>query len=746
MIAKLLRPLLVTATGFWLLASHPLAQGANGYIGSEACAGCHQQSYGDWLGSHHDLAMQKATPDTVLGDFADATFDYAGITSTFYRKGDAFWVRTDNAAGKLEDFPVQWVFGVYPLQQVLLPTGQGRLQALTIAWDARPAAEGGQRWYHLYPDDAITAGDPLHWTGPYQNWNTRCAECHSTNVKKNYLAGEHRFDTQWDEEDVGCEACHGPGAQHADLAKRQALADALHGGFEMSLAARGQWAWSENASIAARTSALEDNTQIDNCARCHARRSTLGDYHYGADLLDTHRLALIESPLYWPDGQIRDEVYVYGSFVQSKMHQAGVVCANCHNPHSNQLVAEGNGVCSQCHLPSTYDNPSHHRHKVASTGAQCVECHMPSQVYMGVDARRDHSMRIPRPDLSLMTGSPNACTACHEEKSDSWALDALRDWGVRLDSPRRHPAMALQRAEAQDIRSLPSLKAIIDDPGATALLRASALERYGDLAPPDLAQTAGMLLGSSDSLVRSSAVRACAALPPQQRYLMLRALIRDPVLAVRLAVAEQLADTPLQELRAQDLPPLMALFDEYQRVLAEHADMPSIQLQLANFWLARGDVAQAEAALREALLLNPQYEAAVVNLADLLRAEGRDKEARSLLTAGIKASPAPGTLHHALGLLEIRAGNIDAAVAQLALAAELESEGSRHRYVYAIALHDTGKPAEALALLEQLNQDRPGNPEVLSALVSYAGEMGDVAKQGRYQGQLQGVAQAAGLR
>ncbi len=732
--------------GCFALGTAQPTLGADGYVGSKACAACHEQPYADWLGSHHDLAMQPATPETVLGDFDDRTFSYAGITSTFYRKGTAFWVRTDNAKGELQEFPVDWVLGVYPLQQYLLPTGDGRLQALTIAWDARPKKEGGQRWYHLYPDDAITAGDPLHWTGPYQNWNTRCAECHSTNVKKNYIASQHRFATQWDEDDVGCEACHGPGAQHIDLAKKQALGGEAHSGFRMSLAARGQWAWATDATIAHRSAPLPGNTQIDNCARCHARRSTLGDYHYGADLLDTHRLALIESPLYWPDGQIRDEVYVYGSFIQSKMHQAGVVCANCHNPHSNALVATGNAVCGQCHLPTTYDSTSHHRHPTGSAGAQCVECHMPAQVYMGVDARRDHSMRIPRPDLSLMTGSPNACTACHTENSDSWALDALRDWGIRFDSPQRHPAMALQRAEAQDIRALPSLKAIIDDASATALLRASALERYGDLAPPDLAQTTGMLLGSQDSVIRSSAVRASAALPPQQRYLMLRTLIGDPVLGVRMAVAEQLADAPLQELRPQDLPPLMALFEEYEGVLEEHADMPSTQLQLANYCLARGDIKRAEAALREALDLNPQFEAAVVNLADLLRVDGRDSEARALLTTAIALSPAPGTLHHSLGLLEIRDGQVDAAMAELAKAASLETAGSRHRYVYAIALHDTGKPVEAFALLEQLNQDRPGNPEVLSALVGYAGELGDAAKQGRYRGQLQGVAQAAGLR
>lgn len=730
------------SSGLW----SELSVADDGYVGTATCAACHEQPFTDWQGSHHDLAMQTVSEQTVLGDFNNATFTYAGTTSTFYQKEGGFWVRTDNAAGELEDFPVAWVFGVFPLQQYLLPTEDGKLQALTIAWDARPEPEGGQRWYHLYPDDAIKAGDPLHWTGPYQNWNTRCAECHSTNIKKNYKPSTRSFATSWDADNVGCEGCHGPGSSHVALAKENTLASQPNGGFQMSLAAQGTWAWSENASIAHRTSGPNDNVQIDSCARCHARRSTLGDYHYGADLLDTHRLSLIEEPLYWPDGQIRDEVYVYGSFIQSKMHQAGVVCTNCHNPHSNKPVVEGNGLCAQCHMPATYDTPKHHQHAPASAGAQCVECHMPSQLYMGVDSRRDHSMRIPRPDLSLMTDSPNACTQCHKDQSNSWALDTLRDWGIKFDSPRRHPALALRRAQSQDIRSRPSLKAIIDDTSATPLLRASALAQYGGLAPPDLSQTAGMLLASKNTLLRSSAVRASAALPPQQRYLMLRTLINDPVQGVRMAVAEQLAATPLQELRPQDIPPLLALFEEYEGVLNAHADMPSSQLQLANYWLARGDVLAAEASLREALRINAQLDPARVNLADVLRAQGRDADARALLQEGIKTSFSPGALHHSLGLLEFREGNSASAIDELAKAAALESGGSRHRYVYAIALHDTGQPKQAFTLLEQLNQEQPGNPEILSALITYAKELGDTGKQGRYQGQLQGVLQSAGLR
>lgn len=715
------------------------------YLGNVSCASCHEAQIADWHGSHHDLAMQEATEATVLGDFNNAEFRQGDLVTRFYRRDGGFWVSTEGETGEREDFPVRYVFGVYPLQQLLLPLDVGRLQALTIAWDARPKAEGGQRWYSLFPDEVIKSSDPLHWTGPYHNWNTRCAECHSTDVKKRYDATTRSFETQYASIDVGCEACHGPGSRHVELANANALESSQLKGFAMDLAARGHWSFADGESIARRQEPLNSNTQIDTCGRCHARRSTLGDYHYGADLLDTHRLALVETPLYWPDGQIRDEVYVYGSFIQSKMHQAGVVCSNCHNPHSGQLLAEGNALCAQCHQPERYDQTQHHHHPAGSEGGQCVSCHMPEQIYMGVDGRRDHSMRIPRPELSLTTGSPNACTQCHTEQSASWALERLEGWGYKR-SGRQHPALAFHAAQRGDLRALPSLKHLVDAKGQPAIVRASALSLYGQMAPPDLARTAAMLLGADDALIRAAAVRASAALPAGQRFLMLRTLIDDPVLAVRMAVAEQLADAPMNELRPKDIAQLEPLFAEYVRVQSQHLDMPSIQVQLANFWRNRGDITRAESALREALKINPQLEAAIINLSDLLRATQRENEAKALLEQSIAEVAAPGGLHHALGLLEIRAGRRDQALIHLGEAARLEREGSRHRYVYAVALHDMGKPTEAVSILERLNTERPGNPETLYALIGYAQELGDQGKVGRYQAQLQALAQQAGLR
>ena len=704
-----------------------------GFAGSASCRECHSEEFQAWQGSHHDLAMAEADSTTVLGNFDNSRFSYQGIDTLFYRDGDKFMVRTDGEDGKITDFEVAYVFGVYPLQQYLLPVSRGRLQALSIAWDSRPKAEGGQRWFHLYPDEKIDYRDPLHWTGPYQNWNTRCAECHSTDLQKNYDRKTRSFNTQYAEIDVSCEACHGPGEQHLELAQAGKLEGAHAGGFPADLLQRGQWSFPEDKDIARRSSQLESREQIDNCGRCHSRRGTLGDYHYGADLLDTHRLSLPQSPLYHYDGQILDEVYVYGSFVQSKMHQAGVVCSNCHEPHSAELRAPGNGVCAQCHKPTTYDSPDHHFHPEASAGASCANCHMPETTYMVVDPRRDHSMRIPRPDLSVVMGTPNACTQCHTDKSDQWALDALRERGVNFRDTGSHPARSFAAFDQGDGRAIPRLSQLANDESATPIWRATAMEALGQAGGREATQTMAALLYHDDSIIRTSTVRSLGQfLSLPQRYQLLTPLLDDPILAVRMEVAMSLAGVPLDQVSAEEADKLRALFREYQSVQEQHSDMPGVLMQLGLFHGNRGDAPSAERAYREALELNPHLLAAYLNLADLLRSQGRDEEARELLLQALDVAPDNGNLLHALGLLETRSGEPSKALDYLGRAAALETLGTRHRFVYAIALHDLGQPKEALTVLIKLHRQFPGDQQALLALANYNVELGDKTSARRY--------------
>lgn len=720
------------------LAAHQSA--AAEFVGTQECAACHQEEHKQWQGSHHDLAMQKPSADTVLGNFDNASFEYFGVKTQFLTRDGSYLVRTDGPDGSITEYPVAWVFGVDPLQQYLLPMEDGRLQALAIAWDTRPAGDGGQRWYHLFPDEEIRYDDPLHWTGPYLNWNTRCAECHSTDVQKNYDANTRQFATQFFEEDVACEACHGPGSKHLALAKNNALSASAGSGLQTNLSARGQWYFPAGESIAKRKSTLNNQRQVDSCGRCHARRGTLGDYQHGKALSDTHRLSLLGQPLYHHDGQILDEVYVYGSFMQSKMSQAGVVCANCHEPHSNKLRAEGNGVCAQCHKPDVFDTPEHHNHPQGSAAAQCVNCHMPATTYMGVDARRDHSMRIPRPDLSVMTGTPNACTQCHDGESAQWAVDALREWGTDFGNSSEHPAVAMAALQRGDTRGIPTLLALANDGSAPAIWRATALERVSASQVQGALEIAQGLLISDDPLLRISAVRAMQQLPVPRRYLALAPLIKDPITGVRMEVALSLAAVPLGELDAKRQKALLGLFNEYKSIQRQHLDMPATAMQLGIFNATRGDFPAAESAYREALFLNPQLISAYLNLADLLRGQGREAEAKAQLETALEVYPTSGDAMHALGLLEARAGNQEPALTWLSKAAALETVGSRHRFVLAVAQHDFGDTSGALSTLAKLHNALPADEQVLLALVNYSAESGRREAAARFARRLIAIA------
>ncbi len=433
------------------------------YIGRQACLECHVRENDLWTGSHHDLAMQPASPDTVLGDFADVSFTHRGITSSFSQRDGGFFVHTDGPDGDVTEFRVTHTFGVTPLQQYLVEFPNGRRQVLPLCWDARDTDDDGQRWFHLYPDETIPHGDELHWTGPNQNWNFMCAECHSTDLQRGYDLQADAYNTTWSEIDVSCEACHGPGSRHYLWAAFGLDAtDYDNRGLTVRLRDTdgGGWVMDMATGNAKRTVPRRSPTEVETCARCHARRLVINVRDEpGQSLLDTYIPSLLTERLYHADGQILGEVYVYGSFVQSKMYREGVTCGDCHEPHGLALLAEGNALCAKCHLPDRYDTPKHHFHEQlapGTPGTSCVDCHMPSRTYMVVDPRRDHSMRVPRPDLTVSLGTPNACNGCHADRSARWAADTVDDWygarpphyGEALHAGRTSAAAPLRRSAA----------------------------------------------------------------------------------------------------------------------------------------------------------------------------------------------------------------------------------------------------------------------------------------------------------
>ncbi len=695
------------------------------YVGASRCVGCHRAETEQWRGSHHDLAMQEVAADTVLGDFDDVEFEHFGIRSRFHRDGERYLVTTPNAAGEPETFQIAWVFGVTPLQQYLIDLGDGHLHALSICWDSRPAADGGQRWFHLFPDEPIAHTDPLHWTGRFFNWNRSCAVCHSTGLRRNYDAEHDRYATTWTDLDVACETCHGPGSAHVAWAEAGAdPADSVRG-LIVDLGMPGRTlVRKEGSPTSAPTSATAAQTQVETCAPCHSRRTQLDEHPWaGRPFADGHRIALLDRDLYEPDGQILDEVYVYGSFLQSKMHAAGVACSDCHDPHSQRLRAGGNALCAQCHDPQVFDLPAHHFHEVGSPGAQCVACHMPARTYMVVDPRRDHSFRVPRPDLALKLGTPDACTGCHTDWTPGQAAAAIDQHTGSTDWRRPHYGTALAAGRRSEPDAGGALRKLAEDVARPGIVRGSALSLLGERPEPASEAAFRKALADADPSLRVAALAGLDAFPLERRLALAAELLEDPVHGVRIEAARVLADVPLERFGARRAA-FEAAFAEFVAAQRVDDDRASARTVLALALSRRGDLRGAEAEYRAAIRLEPYAVQPWVNLADLLRTQERDDAAEALLREGLGQVAVPADLEHVLGLVLVRKGERDEALLHLARAARLAPEQPRYAYVHAVALHDTGEPELAIRTLEEAVRRHPHDADLLQALVSFEMERG----------------------
>src|SRR5262245_150435 len=733
----------LAAAGGWLFwrgsaggARTAAAPAVPSFVGSAACARCHTEPFAKWKASQHTLPMQDAAPRTVLGDFRDARFAHAGVDTTFSNRDGSVFVRTEGADGKPGEFEVKYTFGVAPLQQYLLAMPGGRLQALTIAWDTRPKERGGQRWFSLHPGERIPPDDERHWTGRQYNWNSACADCHSTSVKKGYSpAGDH-YATTWAELSVGCEACHGPASAHV------AWADAARSGKSYEVAAKGlvvalderkgvTWTPDSATGAASRSRPRVSSVEIGVCAQCHSRRGQVAEgYEAGRPFVDHYRPALLEPRLYYPDGQQREEVYDWGSFLSSHMHQRGVTCSDCHEPHGAGLRAPGNAVCLQCHAPARYDTKSHHLHSASSPGAACATCHMPTATYMVIDPRHDHSLRVPRPDLSVTLGVPNPCTACHRDRSAWWAAGVL--------AARRHRPEGFQRfaevfaaADAGRADATAALAGLAGDAEQPAIVRGSTLLRLAGRAGPTALAAARRGLGDGDALVRYAALRAFAAFPPDARA-PAAALLADPARIVRLEAASVLSVAPPASLTDPQREALDRAAAEYVAAERLSADRAANRVNLGSFLAARGRLDEAERELRSAIAMDRRYVPAYANLADVYRKAGRERDAEATLREGLGVAPGSAALHHALGLSMVRSGRIPEGVAELGRAAAADPGDARMAYVYAIGLDSLGKKDAALRTLEGMLARRPEDREVLAALVTLNRDAGRRETARRY--------------
>ncbi len=717
------------------------AQAEPAFVGSGDCRTCHQEAYNLWRESDHYRAMAVAEPGNVLGDFADVRVAFHGITSRFYQTDGKYFVETLGAAGQAQ-FEISYTFGHYPLQQYLVAMADGRLQVLNTAWDSRPLDEGGQRWFHLQPDES--ADSPFFWTRHLQNWNSRCADCHSTNLVKGYDPETHRYTTSFSEPNVACEACHGPGSEHIAAARAGQNAPGEIAGAGNTMA----WRFKPGAAIAVGTGEISAS-QIDMCGGCHSRRAVVAATGAYAD---RYQLALLEAGLYHADGQIEDEVFVLGSYLQSKMHAAGVTCSNCHEPHSGKLVLAGNNLCAQCHRPEVFATTEHHLHPVGSAGGQCVACHMPATTYMLTDDRRDHRFGIPDPALTLESGVPNACGDCHAEQSPGWAVAALGQAAGSADVYAR----LNRRLQAHDALSAPEAMSFVRDPANPAIKRATILALMANLPPGSLAaeavaRLAREMAGSDEPLIRAALIRSLGAAAPATRIAIIKKLATDPFKTVRIEAGrlfsellpeeKLLVEEPLAEggeaalsvlsKTALSVPSKTALsvpsktatgvelVNEYRASLELAADTPSGQTALGLLELNLGQSRQAFAAYQQALAIEPDYVPALLNLADLHRASNEEAQAAALLQRAVSFAPEAGAANFSYGLSLIRQKRLAEALGYLETASHGPDSQPRYAYVYAVALDAGARTATALQVLRAASVRWPAQYDLLTLEVLY---------------------------
>ncbi len=725
---------------------------ATSFVGSETCANCHQAEAKLWDASQHKVAMQHATEQTVLGDFNDASFDYFGRHSRFFRRDGKFLVETDGADGRLAEFEVKYTFGIEPLQQYLIEFPDGRIQALSIAWDTRPKDKGGQHWFHLYPKEEIKHDDILHWTKLNQNWNFMCAECHSTGLRKNYDAKADRFATKWAEISVGCEACHGQGSAHAAWASDQkswwpfGKREDSNKGLLVRFDDRRDVTWPIDPKTGTAHRAVAPATlrkEVETCGLCHARRAGFHeDWFPGRWLSQTHLVEPLAASTYHVDGQLRDveEPYNYTPFKQSKMFAAGVTCSDCHEPHSAKLRASGEGVCLQCHSSDKYAADSHRHHAGIEAAPTCISCHMQARTYMIVDPRHDHSFRIPRPDLSVAFGTPNACNDCHGDKDSQWAAAAIEGWfgPNRKGFQTYGPAFHASRTDQADAAAL--LAVVASDRDTPAIARATALAELAPRVSPANISVARSALSDPDPMVRIGALDMLENVPAGQIWPWAAPLLSDPVRGVRIRAASLLAPVPTASQPPPDRAPFERAAAEFVDAQRSNTERPEARTTLGSFFARRGRPIEAETEYKAALQLSRQYLPASINLADLYRQLGRDSEGETVLRAAIATSSRAAAAHHALGLTLTRLKKPEAALSEFRRAAELEPDEARYQYVYGVALHSAGQREQAMTVLNEGLQRHPINREILQALVSFSQAAGNTKAALGYAEQLAAIA------
>jgi len=678
------------------------------------CVACHVQQVSDWQKSDHAKAMAEATENSVLGDFSGAEMSHYSQHARFFTQDGQFKIAFTEDS-KTSIYQVKYTFGHYPLQQYLIEAAGGRFQVFPFAWDARTKENSGQRWYPIYPQEDIKSADRLHWQQPMQTWNGMCADCHSDGLTRNYSKNDNTFNTQWDNISIGCQSCHGKMQEHATQSQRSPLTLTKE-----EKQAIGHCLRAPNEKVASWQGQPRDPAGMDSCFACHSLRSPLTDgIKPDTAFLDQFSPSLLSQPFYYADGQIKEEVYVYGSFLQSKMFAAGVTCLDCHDKHTMKIKVQGNGLCLQCHSPETYQQNTHLRHPLNSEASQCVSCHMPETVYMGVDFRRDHSLRIPRPDLSVQTDIPNACNKCHQNESAAWATEQVKKW--------HGPTKKLSKEEQaffdlQQQGYLPVAEhfALINDVNISVIKRASALM----MLPNSVSQLSDIevkpWVTSEHDLIRLAVAKIGQLLPINHRLKSYQSLLGDRYKAIRIAAANNLLDVGLQNtsLFRTALEELMTSNQVNQWRGEGNLNQSMVHMQL-------NDIAKAIEALSHGIASDPYFAENYINLADIYRAEQNNEKERETLVKGLNSNPKSALLHYSHGMYLIRQQEKTQAVSAFKQAIKYEPNNLQYAYVYLLALDNSGQTKRAINDLKLVIKQFSYPPQLLDLGLSFSQKIGD---------------------
>ena len=603
-------------------------QNAKGqFVGNESCVGCHQNEVKDWSDSNHAKAMLEATEQNVLANFDNAELKRNGLTHKMYKKGNAFFVLTDGSNGVLEEFEIKYTFGYHPIQQYLVEFEGGRLQVLSLTWDVLK-----KEWYYMsdevYKNLSIDHENWLHWTNQAFNWNGMCAECHTTNLKKNYHLDTDSYKTTWSQLSVSCEACHGPAEYHL------------------------KWASTKDEDIAnygfvKKFKDSDNHSQLETCVRCHSRRSIFGDYDYAWTENHEHMsIGTVSSPNYHTDGQIKEEDFEMGSFMQSKMHENGVKCSDCHNVHSGKVKFQDNRLCTQCHAPADYDSKKHHFHEKEKAGSSCVDCHMPGQYFMGRHFRRDHSLRIPRPDISKVTDAPNACNACHTDKSVDWAVENTTKWyGAKKQD---HYGFTFHKANSQDPSAVDELKIIINDEKKPLIVRQTAMDVLRTNYPEQAQAILNPFLTNKNSALRFQSVFNSRFDASNAKEIL--ALLKDPIKGIRNTAAIKVAENK-NLLTSEYQSSFEKEIKEYVAILTYNSDFPDSKLNLGNYYFSQNNLQKATNYYQQTIAQDKEYIQAYYNLAYLYKQTNQKEEAINVLESYLQKNSKDSQAFYDIGLL-----------------------------------------------------------------------------------------------